>query len=168
MSKKTLSSPSGDPSREIVVSRIFDAPRELVWQAMTDPNHVVNWWGPRGFTTTIETMDVRPGGVWKQTLHGPDGKNYPNKSIFKEVVEPERIVYSHGGGRQGGPGASFVAIWTFEAVTKEKTKLTMRLVFASAEQRDFVAEEFGALDGGRETLERLSEHLPKMTGPPLS
>src|SRR5437868_11303305 len=101
------SASSAESDREIVISRIFDAPRELVWQAMTDPEHVVHWWGPRGFSTTIEVMEVRPGGVWKQTLHGPDGANYPNKSIFKEVVPLERIVYSHGGGREDGPGASF-------------------------------------------------------------
>src|SRR4029077_16534570 len=60
---------AGTADREIVLTRVFDAPRELVWQAMTDPKHVVNWWGPRGFTTTIEVMDVRPGGVWKHVMH---------------------------------------------------------------------------------------------------
>lgn len=155
---------SENSDREIVVSRTFDAPRELVWQAMTDPHHVVHWWGPRGFTTTIEQMDVCPGGVWKQTLHGPDGANYPNKSIFKEVVPPERIVYSHGGGREGGPGSSFVATWTFEVVSPRQTKVTMRLVFGSAEARDFVVKEFSALEGGKQTLERLAEHLPQMDG----
>jgi uncharacterized protein YndB with AHSA1/START domain len=153
----------GDTSaREIVVSRVFNAPRELVWEAWTNPKHVVNWWGPRGFTTTIEEMDVRPGGVWKHIMHGPDGANYPNKSIFKEVVRPERIVYSHGGGREGGPGASFVATWTFEALAADKTRVTMRSVFPSAANRDFVVKEFGAIEGGRQTLERLAEHLPKM------
>lgn len=161
MSEKFLLPPE-QPDREIVVSRVFDAPRELVWQAMTDPQHVVHWWGPRGFSMTIETMDVRVGGVWKHTLHGPDGKDYPNKSIFREVLAPERIVYSHAGGRADGPGASFTAIWTFAAITASKTRLTMRLVFASPEKRDFVAKEFGALEGGRQTLERLAEHLPGM------
>ena len=148
--------------REIVVSRTFDAPRELVWQAMTDPRHVVHWWGPRGFTTTIKTMDVQPGGIWAHTMHGPDGTDYPNKSVFKEVVKPERIVYSHGGGREHGPGAHFVATWSFEAVDQDKTKLTIRMVFPSAKDRDFVVKEFGALEGAKETLERLSEHLPRM------
>ncbi len=93
--------------REIVISRVFDAPRELVWKAWTDPKHVANWWGPKGFSTTIDVMDVRPGGQWVQTMHGPDGTNYPNKSIFKEVVENERIVYSHGGGKEGARGDAF-------------------------------------------------------------
>ena len=148
--------------REILITRVFDAPRELVWQAMTDPRHVVHWWGPRGFTTTIEKMDVRPGGVWKHVMHGPDGVKYPNKSIFKEVVKPERIVYSHGGGREGGPGASFVATWTFDAVNDDKTSVTIRMVFPSGADRDFVVKEFGAIEGGEQTLERLSEHLVVM------
>ena len=82
-------------------------------------------------------------------MHGPDGANYPNKSVFKEVVKPERIVYSHGGGREGGPGVSFVATWTFETVEGNQTKLTLRQVFASAEQRNFIVKEFGAIEGGR-------------------
>lgn len=147
--------------REIVVSRVFDAPRELVWQAWTDPKHVVHWWGPSGFTTTIQEMDVRPGGVWRHVMHGPDGTDYPNKSVFKEVVKPERIVYSHGGGKKGGPGASFVATWTFDA-QGDKTRVTMRAVFASAEARDRVVKEYNAIEGGKQTLARLAEHLPKM------
>ena len=93
--------------REIVISRILDAPRELVWKAMTNPKHVIHWWGPRGFSTTIEKMDVRPGGVWKHVMHGPDGTDYPNKSVFKEVVKPERLVFSHGGGKRRRPGREF-------------------------------------------------------------
>jgi uncharacterized protein YndB with AHSA1/START domain len=95
-------------------------------------------------------------------MHGPGGANYPNKSVFEEVVKPERIVYSHGGGREGGPGAHFVSTWTFDEIEKDKTRLTMRLVFASAADRDFVVKEFGAIEGGKQTLERLAEHLPKM------
>ncbi len=166
-----MSTPTNSPAdisdREILLSRVFHAPRELVWEAMTDPKHVVNWWGPRGFTTTIETMDFRVGGVWKHTMHGPDGANYPNKSVFREIVKPERIVYSHGGGREGGPGASFVATWTFEVVDAGRTKVTMRLVFASAGDRDFVVKEFGAIEGGQQTLMRLGEHLARQQAEPF-
>lgn len=158
-------SPEDTADREILVSRIFHAPRELVWQAMTDPEHVIHWWGPRGFTNTIKTMDVRPGGVWELTMHGPDGVNYPNKSVFKEVVKPERIVYSHGGGRENGPGAHFIATWSFDRIDANQTKLTIHMVFPSAKDRDFVVREFGALEGARQTLERLSEHLRKMATP---
>jgi uncharacterized protein YndB with AHSA1/START domain len=152
----------GTSDREIVISRVVDAPRELVWQAWTDPQHVVRWWGPRGFSTTIKKMDFRIGGVWEHVMRGPDGVNYPNKSTFKDIVPNERIVYSHGGGREKGPGATFEATWTFETVESGKTRLTGRMGFPSAEARDFVAREFGAVEGGKQTLERLSEHLPAM------
>ncbi|MGO9586602.1 MAG: SRPBCC family protein [Limisphaerales bacterium] len=147
---------------KLELSRVFDASRELVWEAWTNPKHVVNWWGPHGFSTTIEKMDVRPGGVWKHVMHGPDGANYPNKSLFKEVVKPERIVYSHGGGRENGPGASFVATWTFDAMAVAKTRVTIRMVFPSPAERDFVVKEFGAIEGGKQTLERLGEYLAKI------
>ena len=128
---------------------------------MANPKHVVNWWGPRGFTTTIEKMDVRPGGVWKHVMHGPDGTDYPNSSVFKEVVKPERIVYSHGGGKKGEPGAHFMATWTFEAMG-DKTRVTMRGVFDTAADRDRVVKEYGAIEGGKQTLERFAEYLIKM------
>jgi uncharacterized protein YndB with AHSA1/START domain len=147
--------------REIVITRVFDAPRELVWNAWTDPKQVVQWWGPRGFTTTIHKMDVRPGGVWRHTMHGPDGTDYPNKSVFTEIVKPERIVYSHSGGKKGDAGARFQATWTFEAQAG-KTKLTLRMVFPSAEARDQVVKQYNAIEGGNQTLTRLAEHLAKM------
>jgi uncharacterized protein YndB with AHSA1/START domain len=161
MDAKRNSSIEKTADREIVITRVFDAPRELVWEAWTDPKHVVNWWGPRGFTTTIEKMDVRPSGVWKHVMHGPDGTDYPNSSVFKEVVKPERIVYSHGGGKKGGRGVHFVATWTFEALG-DKTKVTMHSIFPSAADRDFVVKEYGAIEGGKQTLERLGEYLPKI------
>lgn len=107
-------------------------------------------------------MDVRPGGEWLLTMHGPDGTNYPNKSVFKEVIKPEKLVFSHGGGRENGPGTHFVATWSFDEVESGKTKLTIRMVFPSTTDRDFTVKEFGALDGAKQTLERLAEHLPKM------
>jgi uncharacterized protein YndB with AHSA1/START domain len=148
--------------REIFITREFSAPRELVWEAMTNPKHVVNWWGPRGFTTTIETMDFRVGGVWQHIMRGPDGVNYPNKSIFKEIVKPEKIVYSHGGKRENGPGVSFVSTWSFEKLAADKTRVSIRMIFPSASERDFVVKEFGAIEGGKQTLERLGEYLAKM------
>lgn len=162
MDAKRNSSIEETADREIVLTRVFDAPRELVWQAWTDPRHVVNWWGPKGFTTTIEKMDVRPGGVWKHVMHGPDGTDYPNSSVFKEVVKPERIVFSHGGGKPGGPGAHFVATWTFESLAGNKTKVTVRMVFDSPVDRDFVVKEYNAIEGGKQTLERFAEYLVNM------
>jgi len=148
--------------REIFISREFNASRELIWEAMTNPQHVVNWWGSRGFSTTIEEMDFRVGGVWRHVMHGPDGTNYPNSSIFKEIVEPERIVFAHGGKREGGPGVGFVSTWSFEKLAAENTRVTIRMIFPSAAERDFVVKEFGAIEGGKQTLERLAEYLPKI------
>lgn len=141
--------------REIVVSRFFDAPRERVWAAWTDPEQIVRWWGPRGFRTTIHEMDVREGGDWRHTMHGPDGVDYPNHTRFVEVLEPRRIVYTNTGGAEGGPTTSFVGTWTFEE-EGGGTRLTMRLAFDSAEDRD-VAVRYGALEGGEQTLARLAE-----------
>jgi uncharacterized protein YndB with AHSA1/START domain len=149
-------------SREIVITRVVAAPRERVWRAMTDPTQVVQWWGPKGFTTTIEKMDVRPGGTWKHFMHGPDGTDYPNKSIFREIVKPERIVFTHGGGEKGGPGVTFVATWSFAALAAGRTRVTIHMVFPTAEARDTVVKVYGAIKGGRETLGRLAKHLPTM------
>ncbi len=149
--------------REIVVSRVLDAPREMVWDAWIDPQEVVRWWGPRGFTTTVETMDVRPGGVWRQVMHGPDGTEYPNNSVFTEVVRPERIAFDHGGAATGRKGVNFRATWTFEELNRHQTRVTMRSVFPSAQDRERVVKEYGALEGGKQTLERLEEHLRSKT-----
>jgi uncharacterized protein YndB with AHSA1/START domain len=92
-------------------------------------------------------------------MHGPDGADYPNKSVFTEVVKPERIAYSHGGGRKGGPGVRFEATWTFEAVDDGRTRLTIRQVFASAADRDRIIKEFNAVEGGQQTLARLAQEL---------
>jgi len=148
--------------REIVLTRILDAPREQVWQAITNPKHVANWWGPQGFSTTIEEMDVRPGGVWKQIMHGPDGADYPGKSIFTEVVKPERLSFTHAGGKKGEPGAHFESTWTFEP-QGEKTKLTLRMVFDSAAARDLNVKTYKSIEGGNQTLDRLTNYLPKIS-----
>jgi uncharacterized protein YndB with AHSA1/START domain len=86
-----------DP-RSIVATRVLDAPRELVFSAWTDQKHLAQWWGPNGFTTTTYAFDFRAGGVWRFVMHGPDGRDYENRITFDEIVEPERIVYHHGGG----------------------------------------------------------------------
>jgi len=148
--------------REILITRELDAPRELAWQAMTNPKHVVQWWGPRGFTTTIRAMDLRPGGVWTYVMHGPDGTDYKNRSVFHEVVYPERLVFAHGGSRAGGPEADFIATWTFDAVEASKTRVTIRMVFPTVAARDTIVREYGAIEGAHQTLERLAEHLPTM------
>ena len=81
-----------DP-RSIVGTREYDAPRDLVFSAFTDPNHLAQWWGPNGFKTTTLSFDMRPGGVWRFVMHGPDGRDYQNRITYLEVVKPQRLVY---------------------------------------------------------------------------
>jgi uncharacterized protein YndB with AHSA1/START domain len=145
--------------REIVISRLLDAPRTLVFDVWTDPKHVGEWYGPRGFTITTHTMDVSPGGVWTFVMHGPDGVDYQNRIVFIEVVRPERLVYSHGG-EEGEPGQFHVTL-TFDE-HNGKTLLTMRSLFESAAARDWVVKEHHAIEGGNQTLDRLQEHLATM------
>ncbi len=142
----------GDISaREIVTTRLINAPRELVWKVWTEPDHIAKWWGPNGFTNTIDEMTVKPGGAWRFMMHGPDGKNYPNEIIFSEVVKPERLVYTH-------TAPKFYSTVTFEE-QGGKTQLTMRMVFNTAKERDQVVKEFGALEGAIQTFTRLEEYL---------
>ncbi|MDB6108503.1 MAG: hypothetical protein JWR69_253 [Pedosphaera sp.] len=143
--------------REMVITRVFDAPRELVWAAWTDPKQALLWWGPKGFTTTTHEMEVKPGGVWRFIMHGPDGTDYPNKITYREVLRHERLVYAHTGEREDEPG-QFVTTVTFEE-QGGKTKLTMRATFRTAAERDEVVKKHHALEGGNQTLARLAEHL---------
>jgi uncharacterized protein YndB with AHSA1/START domain len=163
ISKAASAAFAATPDREIVISRVFDAPRELVWNAWTDPKQIVRWWGPRGFTTTIYEMDVRPDGTWRYTMHGPDGTNYPGECVFLEVVKYERIVFSHGGGKEGGPRTNFRSTWTFDA-EDDQTKVTIRMVFNSPEAREFVVKEHRAIEGGNQTLQRLGEFMAEPRG----
>ncbi|MBN9119541.1 MAG: SRPBCC family protein [Planctomycetes bacterium] len=144
--------------RELVVTRDFDAPRALVFDAWTDGKHLANWWGPNGFTTTTHAIDVRPGGRWRFVMHGPDGRDYQNLITYLEVVRPERLVYRHGGGEAELEGVTFQSTVTFEEVGG-KTRVTMRLVFPTAAERDRVVREYGAEEGGRQTLARLAEYV---------
>ena len=159
MNEKTKNLTENTSDREIVITRVINAPREMVFEAMIDPKQVVEWWGPNGFTNTIHELDVKPGGIWRKTMHGPDGTDYPNKSIFVEIVKPERIVYKHAGGTQEKGGASFTATWTFEDQGNGKTKITMYSLFPSKEARDHVVKEYKAIEGGNQTLNRLEKHL---------
>jgi uncharacterized protein YndB with AHSA1/START domain len=146
--------------RELVFTRVFDAPRELVFHAWTDPRIVGQWWGPYGFTTTTHEMDVRPGGVWRLTMHGPDGRDYRNKIVFLEVVKPSRLVYKHDPERGTEP-VNFETTVTF-AERGDKTELTMRMLFPSAAAREYVIKTYGAEEGAKQTLSRLGEHLAKL------
>lgn len=149
------------PERTLVVSREFDARRELVFRAWTDPQQVVQWWGPDGFTTTTYQMDVRPGGVWCFTMHGPDGVDYPNEIVYSEVVEPEQLAYRHSSGDDAPVEAKFEVTVTFEQ-RSERTLVTMQLLFESNKERDRVIEKSGALEGAQQTFGRLADHLARV------
>jgi uncharacterized protein YndB with AHSA1/START domain len=149
----------GDP-RSIVAIREFDAPRELVFSAWTDPNHLAQWWGPDGFTTTTSSFDMRPGGVWRFVMHGPDGRDYQNRITFEEVVPPQRIVYRHGGGEDVEP-VQFRQTVLLDDLGG-RTRVTWRSDFPSAAERDRVIKEYGADKGLVQTMAHLAEHVASM------
>lgn len=144
-----------DDDRQIVVSREFDAPADMVFDAWSRPEVITHWWGPRGFSTTTHHMDFRTGGSWRFTMHGPDGADYPNHIEYDEVHRPLRIAYRHAG--EGEHDAvRFHSTVTFVG-RGGKTHLTLRMVFATAAARDEVATKYGAVEGARDTLARLAE-----------
>ena len=147
-----------DP-RSIIGIRAFDAPRELVFAAWTDAKHLAQWWGPNGFTTTTSSFDLRPGGVWRFVMHGPDGRDYQNRITFEEVVRPERLVYRHGGGDDVEPVQLRQTI-TFEDLGG-RTRITWRGDFPSAAKRDRVIKEYKADVGLVQTLARLADFVAK-------
>jgi len=118
----------------------------------TDPKHVVHWWGPNGFTNTIHEMDVRPGGVWRFIMHGPDGTDYMNKVVYHDVVKPSRLTYSHVSGPVFDVFVDF-------ADRGDQTEVNMRMVFETAELRDKTVEQFGAIEGLNQTMGRLQSML---------
>ena len=143
---------TGFADRHIVATRLLDAPRDLVWKTWTDPKHVAPWWGPKGFTSTIQEMNVRPGGTWRLVMHGPDGTDYPNENLYVEIVKPQLLVYDHVSRPQHRFCATFIA-------EGGKTRVTVRMFFPTGGLRDKTAKEFGAIEGLSQTLERLANHL---------
>ena len=144
-------------NRELSITRLFNAPRELVWEAWTKPEHITHWWGPIGFSTTTHEMNLKPGGIWRFMMHGPDGRNYANKIIFIEVAEPELLVYKHSG-EEDTEDIRFHVTVNFEK-QGNKTKLTMCSLFDSAEELERVVREYGAKEGMVQTVARLEEYL---------
>jgi uncharacterized protein YndB with AHSA1/START domain len=140
--------------RAIVTTRLIDAPRELVFKAWTDPGHLVHWWGPKGFTNTFQEFDLRPGGVWRFVMHGPDGRIYENQSVFVEIVKPERIVFHHL-----KPVHEFQVTATF-AEQAGKTELTWRMLFGSVAECDKVRRY--VVEANEQNLDRLEAQLAKM------
>lgn len=139
-------------ARELVLSRLIHGPRKLVFEAYTELRHLEQWFGPDGFSTTTRSFELRPGGVWLFTMHGPDGVDYPNCIRFQEITPPERLVYVHG--ESADDPSPFVSTITF-AEREGGTEVTMRALFATKAQLDEKLEKYGALEGGRQHLGRL-------------
>jgi uncharacterized protein YndB with AHSA1/START domain len=139
---------------ELVLRREVPFARELVWKAMTLPEHTNRWWGPDGFRNEGVTMDFRVGGAWTFEMVGPDGTRYPNHSVFKEITPPSRLVFDHGDGER---------IWFEATVTLQETSIgtlvTLRQLYPSRESRDEVIDKYGAIEGGKQHLAKLEAYV---------
>jgi uncharacterized protein YndB with AHSA1/START domain len=137
--------------RELSITRVFDAPREKVWRAWSEPVHLMQWWGPNGFTNTFHEFDFRPGGEWRLTMHGPDGTDYKNESRFVEIVPGERFVFDH----LSWP--KFRGSATFEDAPGGKTRVTFRQLFETAE--DFAKVRVYAEPANTQWMEKLAAYV---------
>ncbi|MGE3520312.1 MAG: SRPBCC domain-containing protein [Vicinamibacterales bacterium] len=149
---------SRSSASEIVLTRVYDAPVRAVWDAWTIPEQVEQWWGPRGFTLTTHSKDLRAGGTWRYTMHGPDGVDYPNVTTYL-VVEPYRkLVYDHGGNDERAP--LFRVTVTFSELNGQTT-MEMISSLPSPEAATAMAK-FIKQAGGNATWDRLAEHLDEI------
>jgi uncharacterized protein YndB with AHSA1/START domain len=144
---------SNEKEREIVNIRAFNVPREVLFNAWADPEQLVQWWGPKGFRNTFHEFDFRAGTIWRYTMHGPDGIDYQNKSVFKEIVKPERIVFQHL-----KPMHRFMLTAIFEDLG-DQTKLTFRQLFETVEECDRVRGFI--IDANEQNLDRLEALVSK-------
>ncbi|WP_183575774.1 SRPBCC domain-containing protein [Mucilaginibacter sp. X5P1] len=142
-------------NREMHIARTFKAPIELMWEVWTNPEHIINWWGPNGFTSTIHTMDVKEGGEWTLTMHGSDGTDYANRSIFKEIIPFKKIVFEHF-------NPHFIATILFEA-KGEETQMDWSMLFDTAEMRETIIKVHKADDGQKQNVERLEKYLAQVS-----
>lgn len=161
MTKKNSISYTTPSDQEFVAERIFDAPRELVWQAWTKPEHLAQWWGPKDWTLPVCKVDFRPGGVWHYCMRGPQGEESWGRAIYREIVEPERIVYldtfsDEAGNPVEGMPEMLITV-TFEN-QNGKTKLATHAKFASAAELESVLA-MGMVEGLTQTWDRLEEYL---------
>ena len=149
-----------EEARSIVIERLIGAPRELVFSAFTTAEHLAHWWGPTGFSITTSAFDFRLGGVWRFVMHGPDGRDYQNRVVFDVIEPPSRLVSHHGDGEDVERATHQTRI-TLEA-EGDKTRLTWRVVFASVAERDRIAREYGAVEGGQQTVGRLADYVAEL------
>ncbi len=145
---------------EIIMTRLLNAPRELVWDVFTNPKHLANWWGPFGFTITTHSMELKVGSQWLLTMHGPDGTDYPNNIVYEEIVKPGRIIFRHVNDDYKIPVLHRTTITFTEEGTK--TRLFFKMTFPNLESLNEVNAEYGAVEGGKQTNARLEEYLTKL------
>ncbi|HTJ78837.1 MAG TPA: SRPBCC family protein [Rariglobus sp.] len=145
--------PPSTPDREIISARVFDASPDRIFQAWTDPAILALWWGPKGFTNTFHVFEPRPGGDWKFVMHGPDGTDYKNESVFLQIEKPSRIVLDH----ISSPRFRVVATFAPEG---NKTKLTFRMIFETVDMRERVKGV--VIDANEQNFDRLAEQLRLM------
>jgi uncharacterized protein YndB with AHSA1/START domain len=149
--------------REIILSRVINAPRQLVWQVWTSPEHLDKWWGPNGFKNETHSIEFKEGGTWLYTMHGPDNADFPNKIVYSKINEPALLQYHHTDGKEQ-PEIAFDVTVTFEEIGANKTKVTQRTVMQTAEMLRIVVEQFGAIEGGKQHLGNLDVYTMNLQG----
>ena len=154
MSKTTLIAEPG--RQDIILSRVFAAPRHRVYAAYTDPEAIPHWWGPRFLATTVDRMEVRKGGVWRFVQRDAQGNEYAFHGVYHDAVAPERIVSTFE--FEGAPGHVALETAMFEELPGGLTRLTVRTVFQTVEDRDAMLRT-GASEGGSESWDRLEQLL---------
>ncbi len=157
LANQNATSPAADP-REIRLTRVYDAPVAMVWNAWTDDQQVGKWWGPRGFTITTHSKDLRPGGTWVYTMHGPDGTDYPNYTKYHEVVTHQKLVYDHGATAEDARPLFRVTATFTDVGGKTQLDMSMMLETVGAAQQ---TRAFIKAAGGNSTWDRLGEYLEK-------
>ncbi|CAN5233826.1 SRPBCC family protein [soil metagenome] len=155
--KVKASAPTDQPT--ISMEREFDAPPAVLFRAYSDAEALKVWYGPNGFTVTVIAMDFRVGGLFRFTMHGPDGTDYPNRMEYREIVPGKRLAYRHGSDIDNDPNA-FEVVVTFKALGSNRTLLTKHSIFPSVEARNAVAK-FGAIELGMQTLEKLAAYVKR-------
>jgi uncharacterized protein YndB with AHSA1/START domain len=146
-------------ANELKITRVYDAPVKAVWDAWTDPEQAKHWWGPRGFTITTHSKDLKPGGHWTYTMHGPDGTDWPNKTIYHEVEKHKKLVYDHGGSDDRPP---LFRVTVLFAENQGKTTMDMTMAVATPEALEEIRKRIKQ-HGGNSTWDRLGEYLEKET-----
>ena len=150
MAERTSSGSGVREDRMLATSRLIDAPRQRVWDAFGHPAQLAKWWGPNGFTNTFQEFDFRPGGRWRFVMHGPDGANFPNESVFVEITPPERVIFRH----ESCPHFELTITFVDQG---DKTLVGWRQVFDTAAERERIAKL--AVPANEENLDRLTAHV---------